>query len=243
VTLMLAPIDGSTPAVLVATQSATHPDWSVDGRSLVFFKASGGPGINDDLRLGALVTREVLGTGGRIQLAAATQDLAGLIFHTHSRVRCLRNGRMVFNATPFNLPIVGGGNDNREQLFALEHGRNAKLTPLIPAGAQERLPKALSVFELSPDETQALIGSDNGEVWLTTLATGAVELVAPKIESDKDKGEGENYPAPVWRAAGEFTYLRKTSGTPGFELVLRRGQTDTVLSRSWDPALLRKLIE
>ncbi len=243
VTLMLAPTDAAEPAVSVATQSATHPDWSADGRNLVFFKATGGAGISDDLRLGALVTREVFDLSGRFQLAATTTDLAGLIFHAHSRVRCLRNGQIVFNATPFTLPIAGGGDGEREQLFALGRGPNAKLIPLFPADRLERLPKALSAFEVSPDETQVLIGSDNGEVWLGTLATGAVELVSAKIESAKDKGEGENFPAPIWRAAGEFTYLRKRPGTPAFELVLRRGQTETVLSRDWDAALLRRLVE
>lgn len=243
VTLMVAPIDATTPARSVATQSATHPDWAADGRSLVFFKATGGAGISDDLRLGALVTREVFDLSGRLQLAATSTDLAGLIFHAHSRVRCLGNGQIVFNATPFALPTAGGGNGDREQLFVLDRGPNAKLVPLIPADRLTRLPKALSAFEVSPDETQVLIGSDNGEVWLVTLATGTVELVSAKIESAKDKGEGENFPAPVWRAAGEFTYLRQRSGSPASELVLRRDQADTVLSRNWDAALLRRLVE
>lgn len=243
ITVMLAPIDASAPAVTVATQSARHPDWSADGRSLVFFKATGGAGISDDLRLGALVSREALAASGRIQLANSTTDLAGLIFHAHSRVHCLRNGQVVFNATPFSLPIAGAGGGEREQLFVLSRGPNSRIAPVIPAAALDRLPKSLAAFAFSPDETQALIGSDNGEVWLVTLATGAVEAVSAKIESNKDKGEGENFPAPVWRAPGEFTYLRKSPGASGIELVLRRGQNETVLSQGWDSALLRKLIE
>jgi hypothetical protein len=224
-----------------------HPDWSGDGRSLVFFKASGGAG--DELRLGTLTSREVLNPAGAIRLAEETSDLAGLIFHQQSRVRCLRNGRMIFNATPLQLPTLGAGEKDREQLFAIDPTRKAGVEALVPAHELARLPKALSAFEVSPDDRQALFGSENGEVWRLTLANGQVDFIAPAIESDKDRGEGENFPAPVWRAAGEPTFLRKVrlgpaqTGASPFQLVLRRGEAESVLSQTWDAALLRRLID
>jgi len=243
----VVPVDGSAPPALAATQSSTQPDWSSDGRSLVFFKTSGGAG--DDLRLGTLTSREVLNPAGRLRLAEETADLAGLIFHQQSRVRCLRNGRVIFNATPFQLPTLGAGEKDREQLFAIDPARKTSVDSLVPTHELARLPKALSAFEVSPDDRQVLFGSENGEVWRLTLATGQVEAIAPAIESDKDRGEGENFPAPVWRAAGEPTFLRKVpigshpAGASPFQLVLRRGETESILSQTWDAALLRRLIE
>ncbi len=246
--VMLAPTDASVSATGVATQSSAYPDWGADGRSLVFFQARDGAGGTDDLRLGALVTRELLDARGGIRLAPGPTDLVRLSFHPRSRVRCLRNGRVVFNATVLTLPMVAAGDNEREQLFALDRAAKAgslPLMPLIPDTQLEKLPKSLSAFEVSPDESQVLFGSDDGTVALLTLATGTVADVSAKIESDKAKGEGENFPAPVWRAAGEFTFLRRNetaSGSP-FELVLRRGQAETVLSRNWEASLLRRLLD
>lgn len=247
--VLVAPVDASVPATVVATQGTIEPDWSRDGRSLVFFKGSGGSSTSDDLRLGALVQREILDANGRIQPAQESTDLAGLIFHKRNRVRCLRDGRVIFNASTFALPMTGKNENNREQLFLLDRGNEPALRPLIPETQLAQLPKALSAFEVSPDESQVLICSDDAEVWLLTLATGTVERVAAKLESKKGSGEGNNYPAAVWRMAGEITFLRQTpnasapTGPTSLELVLRRGTTDTVLSANWDPAILRRLIE
>lgn len=244
ISLLVAPTDASAPAVIAATQGATHPDWTPDGRSLVFFKAAGSVTKGDDLRLGALVQREVLDASGRIQLAKESTDLAGLIFHQQNRVRCLRDGRVLFNASPITLPTTGRNDDGREQLFVVTRGPEATVRPLIPRPQLEQLPKTLSFFEVSPDDRLALFSNDDGEVWLLTLATGAVERVAGRVVLKKDESKSENLPAPVWRAAGEYTFLRNTTSGPApVELVLRRGATDTVLSRSWDPSVLRKLIE
>jgi hypothetical protein len=247
--ILVAPLDGSTQAQVVATQTAAHPDWSADGRSLVLFKASGNIGTSDDLRLGALVERQVLDPDGRIAPVAEFTELAGLLFHGENRVRCLRDGRVLFNASPVSLPTTGSDGSDREQLFLLTRAEEATLRAVIPPDQLGSLPRLLSVFEVSPDESQVLITSDKAAVSLLTLASGAVAQVAPPLESGKDRGEGENYPAPAWRGAGEITFLRRASPAAGqagpapFELVLRRGQTDTVLSRSWDAAILRRLIE
>jgi hypothetical protein len=247
--VLVAPLDGSAPATRVATQGTTDPDWSRDGRSLVFFKGTGESGTSDDLRLGALVQRQILDATGRIRPAQESTDLAGLIFHKQNRVRCLRDGRVLFNASPFTLPTTGSSHNDREQLFMLDRTKEAALRPLIPAAQLAQLPKALSAFEVSPDESQVLICSDDAEVWLLTIATGTVEHVAAKLESKKGSGEGSNYPAATWRMAGEVTFLRQTphaadpTGPRTLELVLRRGTTDTVLSANWDPAILRRLID
>lgn len=243
VALRVAPADGRSPSVIAATQCTTHPDWSPDGRALVFFKATGTAGGDDELRLGTLVRRTVLDAGGQIALAGESSDLAGLVHHKRNRVRCLRDGRVLFNASALALPTLGGGKDEREQLFVLSGGDNPTLKPLLAADELQNLPGALSVFEVSPDGTQVLVAADDAAVWLVHVATGRVESVSEKIERVKDGPDGENYPAPAWRAPGEFTFLRRKSTAEPLELVLRRPGGEVVLSRAWEPALLRRLVQ
>jgi hypothetical protein len=182
-------------------------------------------------------------------LAKESTDLAGLIFHQQNRVRCLRDGRVLFNASPFTLPTTGNKDNDREQFFLLDLASGAAVTPLIPNDQLEPLPKLLSIFEVSPDGTQVMFCSDKADGWLFTLATGAVERFATGLESTKGAVAADNYPAPVWRGAGEITFLRRATSAAGqtdgesLELVLRRGATDTVLSRNWDPNILKRLIE
>lgn len=195
--LWLVPIDASTPE-LVANRVAAYPDWTADARSLVYVQASGA-NSSDDLRLGTLVQREVLDAAGRIQLKSEQKDLAGWIFSDQCRVRCLRDGRILFNAAEISLPLAAEDyGDQHEQLFALDPARQATLVRMIPRKHQENMPKALTFFEVSPDERQVLFGDFNGNVSQLTLATGNVRQIQGGTE---DRLQG----APVWRTNGEFT--------------------------------------
>lgn len=239
--LFVVAADGSAPPASVASQVAAEPDWTPDGHSLVYLKAPGPAGREDHLRLGVLAQREVLTGDGRIRPSEQIRELAGLAFQQGNRVRCLRNGRVLFSAPDLSLPIAGDNRDVREHLFALEATPEPTISRLTPAepGA---LPKSLSYFFVSPDDNQVLIGSDGGEVWLLTLATGAIDVIAPKIDGNK------NYTAPAWRRSGEFTLLREAvasarSTARPVELFLHRGRSETKFSQAWPDELLRRLIE
>ena len=232
-------VDTSVPE-LVAERVAAFPDWTADARSLVYVQASGSSS-GDDLRLGTLVQRAVLDAAGKIQLKPEPKYLAGLMFSDQSRVRCLRDGRILFNAAEISLPIAAEdyGNEH-EQLFAIDLARQATLVRMIPRKQQEDLPKALTFFEVSPDERQVLLGDITGNVDVLTLATGEVQ---PVQESTKDNLQG----APAWRTAGEFTYTRRLPSKDGrkparaAEVMLRRGDKETVLSRGWPDAMVNEL--
>jgi hypothetical protein len=91
-------------------------------------------------------------------------------------VRCLPDGRMLFNAAEISLPFAAEDNgDPRERLYALDPGRRPTLVRLIPHKAEEELPAQQAFFEVSPDGRQVLFGSTKGEVCLLTLATGQAE--------------------------------------------------------------------
>ncbi len=240
--LMVAPGDGSAPAVEVARNVAWYPDWTPDGRALVGFEAASATGSKDVLRLGALARREVIDAAGRVAVSEQVDLLAGVLFADLARVRCLRDGRILFNAAELSLPLAAEDyGEQREQLFALDPARQATLTRLIPRKQEGDLPRQLAYFEVSPDEREVVFGSPKGEVCLLTLASGQVRRLQAAAHRDLQG-------APVWRPNGELTYLKRTApanGTPTrpAELVLLRGETETVLSHQWTDEMLRQLVD
>jgi hypothetical protein len=225
-------VDGSARAAVVARQVAAHPDWSPDARSLVCFR-SDNCASSGDLRLGTLGRMNVFDAQGKLAADEKSTDLAGLIFHEENRVRCLRDGRVLFNAAEFQLPIAAKDTATRDEFFLAGADQSA-VTRLFPRSRLDALPKSLGRFELSPDEKQILVSDDNGKVWLLTIASQRVEEVT--------EGFGkEDSVAPAWRAPGEFTYRKKIAARA--ELVQRQGAAETILSRSWPDEVLEKLVK
>jgi hypothetical protein len=239
--LWLARVNGSG-ATPVAAHVGAFPDWTADGRSLVYIQAAGGS-AKDDLRLGTLVQREVLDAGGQVASKEEKKELAGWIFSENTRVRCLRDGRILFNAAEISLPIAAEDyGEQHEQLFAVDPARQATLVRLVPRKQEQNLPQTLAFFEVSPDEKQVLFGGVEDEVAVLTLATGEVERVQDK--TDKQSLQGQ----PVWRKDGEFSYTRRTAKKDGptptrkAEVMLRSGGKDRLLSGSWPDQLVNQLV-
>jgi hypothetical protein len=177
----------------------------------------------------------VLNAEFKIAVADQKQELAGLALTELNRVRCLKDGRIIFNAVEIQLPVANDDfSDEHEQLFAIDPARQPTLVRLIPRKRIEDLPQTLAFFEISPDEKQILFGDYNGAVSLLTLASG--EVVQIQQGSKKD----DNLRcAPTWRAAGEFSYAKRNPLQDGkkparvAEAVLRTGETEKVLSGTW----------
>jgi hypothetical protein len=243
--LLLARID-ATGAVAVAEHVASSPDWTADARSLVYVQASGKGSEKDDLRLATLVSREVMDAISQIKIAEKPEDLAGLYFQDQTRVRCLKDGRILFNAIEFNLPTSAkDAGFEREELFALDLARQSTLVRMIPRGVGEKMPKNLAFFEVSPDEKRVLVGGFDGEVGVLTLATGDVEEL-------QEAGEYSLMGAPIWRNAEEITYARRNPLANGAnpsrkgEIVLRKvvlpkGGQEKVLSQNWSKEMLESV--
>ncbi|MBI2496821.1 MAG: hypothetical protein HYV75_02450 [Opitutae bacterium] len=239
--LWLARVDGSG-ATPVAAHVGAFPDWTPDGRSLAYVQAMGGS-AKDDLRLGSLVRREVLDASGKIAVKDEKKELAGWIFSDNSRVRCLRDGRILFNAAEISLPIAAEDyGEQHEQLFAVDPARQATLVRLIPRKQEEDLPQTLAFFEVSPDEKQVLFGAFDGSVSLLTLATGEVEQVQEGVSKQNLQGQ------PVWRKDGEFSYTSRVVQKDGpapvrkAEVVLRSGGKVKTLSADWPDQMVNHLV-
>jgi hypothetical protein len=245
--IFVAPADAAARAALVAEHAAAFPDWTADGRALAYLQASDSIS-GDGLRLGALVRRTVVGPNGRIEVAKEVQREVALVFNYKDRVRCLKDGRIVFSAAEFRMPAVSGGG-RHEQLFAYHPSPKPALEKLIPQQALGELPVSLAGFEVSPDETQVLFGGDDGATWLLTLTTGKVESVAPKPEIPaSDPRRSFIVFAPVWRRAGEYTFAREAAPRPGrpafsaIDVILRSPAQEAVLSASWPDDVLEAFV-
>ncbi len=238
--LLVAPCDGSAPPAVVSQRAAAFPDWSPDGRALVYFK---GGGKSDEASLGTLVRRGVVNENGKVELSREPVHLAGVLIFplAHApQVRCLKDGRVVFNAAEFDLPLAPDDIEGtREQLFAVETARQPTLVRLMTRQAQQELPTSLR-FEVSPDERQVLFGTPEGSVHVLTLATGKVQEVQPSAE---EKGKMDVAVTPVWRRAGQFTYVKRlSSGDRPAEVILREGEQEIVLSKDWSSEFIKQLV-
>jgi hypothetical protein len=234
--LLLARVD-AVGATIVAERTAAFPDWTSDSRGLVYIQAAEGA-AKDDLRLGTLVRRGVLNDKGMIAIQKDPEELAGSMFSKMARVRCMRDGRIMFSAVEFSLPVATKDVDaEREKLFVLDPARQSTLVRVIPRGEEANMPKNLTFFELSPDEQRVLVGGYEGDVSVLTIATGDVSKL-------QDPGDYNLMAAPVWRNKNEITYARRNPTAEGkpparkAEVVLRKivsekGAEDKVLSGDW----------
>lgn len=232
--LSVVTIGGGEPARLVAGMAAAYPDWSPDGNSLVYITTAT-TNSTDDIKLGVLTRRCVLNERGQVEIQSAKDDLAGLLFNDQARVRCLRDGRILFASEEWRLPVTTNDLPQRQQLFALDPERQSTLTPLVPRGTQEMLPANLSCFEVSPDEKRVAVGGDKSSVAVFTLASGNVELVQDATDTDLKS-------IPCWRSASELCYIAIQSSNTNqhkAEVALWENGKTRVISRTW-PAPARK---
>jgi len=240
--ILLAPADASQPPVTVAEHTTAYPDWDAGGLGLAFLQAS--EGSSNELRLGTLVQRTVLDADGRIHIGPRAQDRepVGLVLQPLNRVRCLADGRILFNASEFHLPMLKQDKKAQEQLFALSPGAKPADSSLVALLKPGDLPGMLSFFEVSPDGRQVLIDGDGGKIWILTLGTGEVEFVSGAAIKES------NLFAAEWRGPGEFTYARRAPQKTGsasprnVDVVLRRGKTETVLSQHWPDSMMGQFI-
>ncbi|HLP03352.1 MAG TPA: hypothetical protein VK163_15100 [Opitutaceae bacterium] len=234
-------LEASAAPLSIATDVAAHPDWTPDGRALIYAQAVANQ-VKGLPQFAVLMRREVFDAAGKPALAERPTELGGLLFQSLGRIRCLADGRIVFNAAELALPLSASDFEpEREQLFVLDPARQATLARLTTRSSSERLPQLLAFFEPSADGRKLLIGGRHGEVCVFTLATGEVQQIQ---EGDKDQRC-----LPAWRGPDEFTYLRRNAAALGetparrVEVVLRRGDQETVLSTNWPDAILKGLSE
>lgn len=232
--LKVALLDGSAPARLVAEHTSISPDWSADGRSLLFIKAVGDL-ENDNLVLGSLTSRTVLNRDGRIELQEKPDELVGLLFYPEDKIRRLADGRIIFSSMDVHLPSTSADMPKRQQLFMLDPERQATLTPLIPRGVQDDAPKGLFLFEISPDGKRIALIDENAFV-VFNVAAGTVDVVSNKTDLANT--------VPVWRSTNELCFITapNTNAPDKTEVVLWNNNQVRVISSNWPAEAREKLL-
>jgi hypothetical protein len=223
--LFVVQTDGAAPPSLVAKDTAYCPDWSADGRSLLYIRAINPPTSSEQLCLGSLTRTAVLDAAGKIEIQSKSEDLVGMLFDLNGKVRGLSDGRIVFDALEVHLPCTSLDMPQQAQLFALDPERQNAVIPLIPLAVLGNLPDTPSYYEPSPDGKRIAIGADKGAVVVLTLATGTLETI-------QAAGTGDTICAPAWRSAGELCYISTPKGQSA-QVTLRSNGVVRVLSTNW----------
>jgi dipeptidyl aminopeptidase/acylaminoacyl peptidase len=220
---------GSKPAV-VADQVSRFPDWSPDGRSLMYVQSEGVDA--DDDALGQIRRRAIRDSKGAIlgEFAGA-ENLATVVFRGTLKVRCLLDGRVLFTAKAVSLPVLSRDMPNGSTLFILNPGQPGSISRAFSISVDQKLPDALDLFELSPDEKHIAVPGSKGRVSVIAMATGEI---TPVIDKD---GTGELLAIPVWRNSNQLSLVVPAGSVYGSpkreEFVLWSPDKTVVISHGW----------
>ncbi len=228
--LSIFPIGGDGQLRLVADRVSRYPDWSPDGRGLVYFQYEESPLGHDEL--GRLALRTVRnGEGAILNELPDSRELAVVIFRGSLRARALPDGRIVFSGADVALPALSRDMPKELSLFILDPASPGAIRRVSNRSEESQLPDRADLFELSPDGKYASIPGSHGRVSVMELATGRLTAVV-----DKDSA-GELITVPVWRNSDQLCLLVPAGsafGAAGREEVVLWSQTgNVVLSGSW----------
>ncbi|MGA2230668.1 MAG: hypothetical protein ABSH22_07190 [Tepidisphaeraceae bacterium] len=239
--LWVAATDASRPPIEISTHCAWYPDWTADGRDVVFVQTTDEHPHKGDTWLGSIDSIQVVGDDGKLMKnippPAATQpagasvaddpdrlgsptELAGLICNPFTRVRCLADGRIFFACVQVTLPATGDDFPQHAEIFSINPGKEATVSRVLTRNAVENMGDAAQYFEVSPDAKYISVPDHSGKVTVVDLAGGNVMSVQPNA-IPPNPGEGDNLTlpsVPTWRGPDELTFVAPnyTKGLPPY---------------------------
>jgi hypothetical protein len=255
--LHVVPIEASARPKLVGESIGEGVDWSADSRMLFSFDENGwNPNIG---RFGSLARRTVVDPTGTLVKPDMPICLSYVIFEPSDHFAALRDGRVLFESMSITLPSDYGhmlltfeGPEKSmsvqqhrrpgitHQLFVLTPQADVQypmlkgypVTPVVPEEVLE-LEGGVRFFDLSPDRTRVIYSTDAAEFHLLTLADGRTESIPLGLQGEYIRRDA---PRAVWSGPDAFTYVKKIDARN--EFVVRRGTTETILSRTWPKEML-----
>lgn len=200
--ISVVPIEGGV-ARRITQQGAKCPDWSEDGRLLVYTEVAGSAQGSLTPALGSLKEVEICQPSGELlKDFKAARTLAYVPFAGAGRVRCLQSGRIVFSSAEIALPCTEADASSLPTLYVLDPNKQATATRLVPRGTASEIAHAAHLFEISADESMASVPSHSGVVTVLNIKTGEVTKVQPEI----DAACGRLIFIPQWRSADELCF-------------------------------------
>ncbi|MBN2161981.1 MAG: hypothetical protein JXR25_16620 [Pontiellaceae bacterium] len=178
----------------VASGVSFYPDWSKDGRYLVY-AVSNGNTVSDDLQLGALARRQVADDSGLLDELPDQEELVGLLFHPLVRVRCLPDDSIAFSAFEIHLPAVAGDMPEYMNFFRFDPRRAATVERMFPRSIEAYLGEWSMQFEPSPDGSMIAFLDSGNRVSVATVSSGEIQRVPDSDSEDF---------LPAWRGNSEL---------------------------------------
>jgi hypothetical protein len=257
----VVPSDGKAQPRRVADLCARFVDWSIDGKYVGYARANPPKvKITDTLRLGTLrrmqvceadgtlraqpfadeVTREVQPDGSVNETPSPADSLAGIIFNEWTKVRCLRDGRILFVSCEVELPVTSDDVPTRLTLFALDPAKQATVSRVFSRRIEGEVGDALQFFEVNADQTLvATPGSDGRMVVVSLNGANVMEVVGKK--------DGRKmHMVPSWRSSDELCFALTNEGDaaqkrPAEVYLWRQGQEAKLLSKEWGDEVVAAL--
>jgi WD40-like Beta Propeller Repeat len=217
-------------------RGAAYPDWTPDGKSLVFIRPSEWTEDRKEATLGVLVRQQVMDASGHLldsEHLPKREDLAGLLFDAYGRVRVAKDGRIFFSAADVALPATRVDFNTEGTIFSFDPSRQSTLTRVVPKGAMQTVGNAAQYFELSPDGSYLSIPFTDGRVSVLDIVQGEAELVQAESEGKQDNLKLATI--PQWRTPTELTFVRPVKDSTAHEVVRYSipEKTATVISGDW----------
>lgn len=236
--LYVAPLQPGASAVELAQWVALYPDWSADGQYLVYGRAFNPPMAgNQPLRLGSLTRLQVCDKDGTFlpTLPGDQEDLASVLFLDSIRVRCLRDGRILFAAANLQLPVTKKDLPGKLTLYTLDPREGPTITPAVPPSAMDRLGSRADLFELSPGQQKISVPGAEGQITILDLAD---ESLTQMDIGRWPEGQGKLLMIPTWRSADDLCFAAPQESSRQAKLVLRSPRETTTLSQDWSKELM-----
>jgi hypothetical protein len=242
--LFVVRAEENAKAWLVADDVAIWTDWSADGRYLAYIQSSPGSQPFHDVVLGTLSRCRVCTDDGKLlePLTPTAETLAGLFYSGLFRVRCLRDGRIVFSTLEVHLPCTAADMPRHMSLFAVDPKKQPTVTRILSRTAENELGDwEVYVFEFSPDETRICLGDEEGRAAIYDLATGEVRILQPEGFRDS------RFICPTWRSNDELCFAvppgSKWGSSNRAEIVLW-SSPDTVrcISKDWPDSVIKDVL-
>jgi hypothetical protein len=226
--------DTQAAPLLVSDAANWYPDFSPDGRTIIFTRAITPAMGSEDMQLGSLCRATVIGDDSALlKQVNASQDLVALMYSSLTRIRCLKDGRIIFATANVTLPATSGDMPQHAELFVLYPGKQQTVSRLLSADAAAKMGDCPQYFEVSPDETFLSIPSKSGSVTVVNLATGTVMVVQDKPIENQNLGL---MTVPAWRIGNELTMIAPgKSGHPAVTLWSASTNQMRTLSTDWPP--------
>jgi hypothetical protein len=198
VDLYVVSLDGASAARRVAQNVALFPDWSRDGRFLVYAVLGVAPG--DELALGSVNRRQIADENGLLEEFSDPEELVGVITHPFIRIRCLPDDSIVFTAMEVHLPAVAGDMPEYMNFFRFDPRRPATVERMFPRKIESSFGDASELFELSPDGQHIAFVDAETRTAVLTVATGELKRMP-------DSADDAANMLPSWRGNSELTFV------------------------------------